>query len=551
MLKFFRTRLIIPIMALSTLSVSTTSCDDETSDALWEIIEAILSMLGWDFESENVQNQDKADVYDETTDGDLSSSVSLERYFPPIGDQGSYGTCVAWATGYAMKTSLNAKQNNWTSSQLSQASNQTSPVDLWHLIGKDGKSTGCNGSNFEPAMDAIKAKGCASMAQKPFTNKKMTCDGVTGTGSSSNKLGQYRVIAYNSEMGNGKSYGMSVSNFKYWLDQGYPVLIGAELGEKFMSWSSSSVITSDTKGYQGQHAYHAMVVVGYDDSKSAFRVRNSWDTNWGDNGSIWVGYSHFINQFCFGGWIATNPGQTLPSAAPAKMQSALRSSYQADLAAHIVADYENADGSRTLEYNIINEGSSILPASKKWSVVYMLYERKDLSKHYVLMHDYYGTEVANGQIAQNNNGLASLAEGSTVTNVSIAAGSSAAEALGGKVLTFNYNLPNDENGEALNGKYYLVLMVNSFGDYNDTDMENNYSFVSAGEEPLEIVNGKIVNMPSTLTDVRSLITEKNWNTYSGVELNNMLVKHDRNGKLKAQVQSESLRATKKIAKKVK
>lgn len=551
MLKFFRTKLIIPIMALSTLSVSMTSCDEDGNFDWDEFLKLIMSMLGWDYESENISDQETADEYDEATDGDLSSSVSLERYFPPVGDQGEYGTCVAWATGYAMKTALNAQQNGWNSSQLASAANQTSPIDLWHIIGTDGKNYGCGGSNFEPAMDAMKKKGVASMASKPFTNKKMTCDGVTGTGNSSNKLGEYKVIAYNAEMGNGKAYGMSVSNFKYWLDKGYPVLIGAELGEKFMSWKSSSVITSDTKGYQGQHAYHAIVVVGYDDSKQAFRIRNSWDTNWGDNGSIWVGYNHFINQFCFGAWVATNPGQSLANASVESLESALRSTYQADLSTNIIADYENEDGTRTLEYNILNEGGSVIPASKKWSVVYMLYQQKRINEHYILMHDYYGTEVANGKIAQNEEGVAAFKSSSTITNVSVAPGSSVAEALGGSVLKFNYKLPNDKNGEPLNGKYYMVLMVNSFGNYKDTNLENNYSFVSAGDEPLTIVDGKIVNMPSKLTDVRTLVTEENWNTYTGVALNNMLLRHNNNGKLKKQIQLEDgLRST-KVAKSVK
>ena len=549
MLKFFRTKLIIPIMAFGILTPSMTSCDEEGNIDWDALIEFLMSMLGWDYTNENVDNQETADEYDEDTDGPLSESVDLSMYFPPIGDQGQYGTCVAWATGYAMKTSLNAKQNNWSSSQLASASNQTSPIDLWHLIDRNSKNSGCNGSNFEPAMDAIKKNGVASMSSVPFTGKSMKCDNVTGTGNSSNKLGEYKVIAYNSEMGGGKAYGMTVSNFKYWLNQGYPVLIGAELGENFMKWNSSSVITSDTKGYQGQHAYHALVVVGYSDSKQAFRIRNSWDTSWGDDGSIWVGYSHFINQFCFGGWVACNPSQSLAS--PEKLESSLRSSYQADLAAHIVADYENADGTRTLEYNILNEGTSTLPASKKWSVVYMLYKQKRINEHYVLMHDYYGTEVANGKIAQNEEGVAAFKSASTITNVTLAPGSSVAEALGGSVLKFNYKLPNDADGNPLNGKYYMVLMVNSFGDYKDTDLDNNYSFVSAGEEPLTIVDGKIVNMPSKLTDVRTLVSEKNWNTYTGVALNSMLIKHNNSGKLKKLIQPESgLRST-KVAKSVK
>src|SRR5881409_2736626 len=39
-------------------------------------------------------------------EGTLPSSVDLTSKFPPIGDQGQFGTCVAWATAYNLKTAL-------------------------------------------------------------------------------------------------------------------------------------------------------------------------------------------------------------------------------------------------------------------------------------------------------------------------------------------------------------------------------------------------------------------------------------------------------------
>src|SRR4051794_14554322 len=39
-------------------------------------------------------------------EGNLQTSVDLTSKFPPIGDQGQYGTCVAWAVAYNLKTAL-------------------------------------------------------------------------------------------------------------------------------------------------------------------------------------------------------------------------------------------------------------------------------------------------------------------------------------------------------------------------------------------------------------------------------------------------------------
>ncbi|MBN1964342.1 MAG: PQQ-binding-like beta-propeller repeat protein, partial [Anaerolineae bacterium] len=40
---------------------------------------------------------------------------------------------------------------------------------------------------------------------------------------------------------------------------------------------------------------HAMAVVGYDDAKQAFKVRNSWGSDWGEDGYCWIGYDTFLN----------------------------------------------------------------------------------------------------------------------------------------------------------------------------------------------------------------------------------------------------------------
>jgi hypothetical protein len=38
---------------------------------------------------------------------------------------------------------------------------------------------------------------------------------------------------------------------------------------------------------------HAMTIVGYDDSKNAWLIQNSWGTSWGCNGQAWVDYNFF------------------------------------------------------------------------------------------------------------------------------------------------------------------------------------------------------------------------------------------------------------------
>ncbi|MCL1822451.1 MAG: hypothetical protein FWG22_06475, partial [Prolixibacteraceae bacterium] len=216
---------VIFLMILLSVSLSFHSCDK-----IVPIIEELLSILeltGWLQDLEEMDNiPEDITPFDDPTNN-LSSKVSLEDKFPPIGDQGKYGTCVAWAVAYNLKTALNAIENGWGSSDLAKFDNQSSPKDLWLTIPGNKKGSKCEGTNFEPALDAMIMDGVASLGTVPYTNLG-TCTG-TKTGNSNNKLANYRKIASEKE-------GLTPENFKGYLNAGRPIAIGARLGDRFMSW---------------------------------------------------------------------------------------------------------------------------------------------------------------------------------------------------------------------------------------------------------------------------------------------------------------------------
>ena len=54
---------------------------------------------------------------------------------------------------------------------------------------------------------------------------------------------------------------------------------------------------------------HAVLAVGYDDSKQVFIVRNSWGKEWGDNGYFYMPYAFITDKnMCSDFWsiISTN-----------------------------------------------------------------------------------------------------------------------------------------------------------------------------------------------------------------------------------------------------
>jgi len=73
------------------------------------------------------------------------------------------------------------------------------------------------------------------------------------------------------------------------LAHGRPVIFGMLVGPKFDAHRGADVLrTLDSgAGLTG----HAMVLIGYDDSRQAFRLQNSHGRDWGDNGYAWISYT--------------------------------------------------------------------------------------------------------------------------------------------------------------------------------------------------------------------------------------------------------------------
>lgn len=221
----------------------------------------------------------------------LPSAVSLEHLFPPIGNQGNRGTCVAWALGYNLTTALLAQKNNWGSSELSETKNQTSPADLWFGIPVSNRNSPCSGTTFESAFNVLASKGASDMQSVPYS-KMSNCKGNC-KGDTNRMISNYHQLVRNGSI-------PEVKYIKAYLKDSIPLAFGASLGDSFMDWRGDAVLQNDTRLNPGMmHANHAMVITGYDDSRNAFRVRNSWGASWGDNGSIWVDYDYFISDFCF------------------------------------------------------------------------------------------------------------------------------------------------------------------------------------------------------------------------------------------------------------
>lgn len=92
------------------------------------------------------------------------------------------------------------------------------------------------------------------------------------------------------------TYINGLIGMKVCLAQGFPFAIGFTVYESFESDEVAHTgIVPLPEGGEAMLGGHAVAVVGYDDLKKAFLVRNSWGKGWGLSGFFWAPYSYFGN----------------------------------------------------------------------------------------------------------------------------------------------------------------------------------------------------------------------------------------------------------------
>jgi hypothetical protein len=533
MRKFMRPMIVFCaiVFFIIPISVVNHSCDKETLNKIDSLLSSdeVQALASYLFSEEQLDSipQD-IDINDNTTN--LPGKVDLTGKFPPIGNQGQYGTCVAWAAGYNLKTALNGIEKGLTTSQLAVTSNQTSPKDLFWAIPSKNKGADCNGTYFEAALDRMIERGAATLDVVPY-NGMGDCASTPLTDwdkdAAENKLGNYRKIAASDD-----ASSMTVENFKAYLAEGRPIVFGAKLGDRFMQWNSDDVINYETYNNPGmQHAYHALILAGYDDNRSAFRVINSWGNTWGDRGMIWVDYNFFRTSFCYAAFVAQNKSNTSITNNTVGSDNILEGN---DLLAYNLEEYQDTTGNplnRYILYNVYNSGSTTITSSQDWSILYLYYNAFDANDYGILIHDYYTNDfgAGDGFLDATEGGLGM--SGSWWNNYDVNSGQSVAAAMFNDPdaqFQFNYTMPT-----SLNGKYYLVLYADGLEAIKEVNEDNNMFFVSRSDgKPFDYKNGVLLN-PETKsaksksfkipakyanTEKQSLVKPGNMNTYSPLEI---------------------------------
>ena len=216
----------------------------------------------------------------------IPESYSLKKYAPIPKSQGQHGTCVGWSTAYAGMTILESVHKNRTDKETT-TSNTFSPGFVYKQI-KNSKDTYCQlGSSIYNALNILKTKGVCKYDDMTEIN----CPAFISP-SIFTKASKYKIKDYAKIFGMFDSKEFKINAVKKSISQKNPVIIGMNTPKSFYTakgeWQPTE---SSSLTYGG----HAMCIIGYDNDKygGAFEIMNSWGTQWGNDGFIWISYENF------------------------------------------------------------------------------------------------------------------------------------------------------------------------------------------------------------------------------------------------------------------
>jgi parallel beta-helix repeat protein len=245
------------------------------------------------FMAENVQ-------VDSAIQATSSVDLTTTLWFPPIGNQGSQGSCVAFAVGYYTKTFQEAKEHGWDVSG-GATDKIMSPSFLYNLInyGVDG------GSWYSDAVSLVCSVGISSLQKMPYTSDYTGWPSEQAWREATLYRGNHSGIKYMNLQDDA-----GLANLKNWLASDNLAILSVDaskIADPF--WGTSRLDGNDMltlDNYVNPSTNHAGTIVGYNDNFAyteggqthygAFKIANSWGVGW-----PLVGWEH-VRDGCY--WIS-------------------------------------------------------------------------------------------------------------------------------------------------------------------------------------------------------------------------------------------------------
>jgi len=220
----------------------------------------------------------------------LPKSVDLSAGCAPVNDQHSWNACTAFAIGdgaYNYELNRIYCAFGWN---LSDPAFRVSPKYLYLVSGEVNGDLlpESYGRKIPLVLACLRDRGVATDLHAPY-------DYSFDRDWSQAALLDAQVLKIDCWQEVMCNYPGGLATVKSILAlQQKPVVLQMDLDASFLAYQAGEVWRPQSiDAVMG----HVMCIVGYDDAKGAFKVRNSWGADWGENGYVWIAYDALLASY--------------------------------------------------------------------------------------------------------------------------------------------------------------------------------------------------------------------------------------------------------------
>lgn len=211
-------------------------------------------------------------------------AIDLRCGWWKVGDQGSTGSCVGWATADAvMRWHLVKKKLLKTNMKLSVRFVWMAAKETDEYYSRPTSFIEVSGTSLKAALDIVCKYGVVTNKILPFTG------GTLYPG----RPQEFYTIAAGMRAASYRNLGRNLSEWRYWLSEEGPILTRLSVDDTW--WRVGSDGKLDVYQSDTQSGGHAIALVGY--TKDHFIVRNSWGNKWADNGFAYASNAYAKEAF--------------------------------------------------------------------------------------------------------------------------------------------------------------------------------------------------------------------------------------------------------------
>jgi len=194
-----------------------------------------------------------------------------KNFVTPIKDQGNCGSCVSFGTVATVESQMRVQLSN------PDLEVDLSEAHMFFCHGRDRNANCDTGWTPNQAFDAFKSKGVTNESCYPYQLglSKRDCSGLCSNWTES----AVKITGYTNLTRN-------IAKIKKWISTTGPVCACLIVYEDFFNYKSG-IYKNLTGNYVGGHC---VAIVGYNDDPGYWICKNSWGTNWGEQGFFRIAY---------------------------------------------------------------------------------------------------------------------------------------------------------------------------------------------------------------------------------------------------------------------